>query len=496
MLQSGAENLGQYKEIGVLVVQLYKHVVNTFSVRLQNMEVFNDLLINSAEKSDVIPLNFVSSSALSQLFKCGRLAKGILREAARLFTEKSEYGFKYLQSTGAFSVPMSPMAVANFLRLTPDIPKEAVGAYLGELGKENAKYEGNDKLFHAQVLSKYVCSFEFEGQGILDCMRIFLSAFRLPGEAQQIDRILVLFSEFCHSNSSEGRSGLLENPEVTYLLSFSIIMLNTDRHNPNIRADRRMTLDQFVRNNTNYGKDVNQTVPLPRSFLESIFHSISDLPIRTQNHDLVSSVTVEVWKDMQLQAVVDPRKSVFISSNYSSNFIDCLINGSNQSDEPNIVRWSDVVKRGSDGTNLLLETTTTKIIDHLMTEDALVFGDPFQLIKCMEGRDWLVDADLVESMGKMMLLVGVSVHNSNFQTNGILFPSQFSGKNGSNSADFSNKKIKTERLGKFLLLSNEFLLDSLRIFKGYNLDYFLDVTILLFGGFSGLINVRKFIHVV
>ena len=46
--------------------------------------------------------------------------------------------------------------------------------------------------------------------------------------------------------SSINRSGLLENPEVTYLLTFSIIMLNTDRHNPNIRSDRRMTLVPFL----------------------------------------------------------------------------------------------------------------------------------------------------------------------------------------------------------------------------------------------------------
>jgi hypothetical protein len=45
-------------------------------------------------------------------------------------------------------------------------------------------------------------------------MRVFLSAFRLPGEAQQIDRILVAFSEHCHACCLEGRSGLLQNPEV------------------------------------------------------------------------------------------------------------------------------------------------------------------------------------------------------------------------------------------------------------------------------------------
>ena len=114
-------------------------------------------------------------------------------------------------------------------------------------------------------------------------MRIFLSAFRLPGEAQQIDRILVSFSEHAYNNCIEvgdgsaiphfvcltnfvmqGQSGLLENAEVTYLLTFAIIMLNTDRHNPNVRADRKMTLEQFIKYNTNYGSDVQQTRDIPR----------------------------------------------------------------------------------------------------------------------------------------------------------------------------------------------------------------------------------------
>ena len=110
-----------------------------------------------------------------------------------------------------------------------------MGSFLGELGKDNPKHECESKDFHQQLLSKYVSSFCFNGQSILDCMRIFLSAFRLPGEAQQIDRILVAFSEYCYEKSSEGRTGIVENSEILYLLTFSIIMLNTDRHNPNIR---------------------------------------------------------------------------------------------------------------------------------------------------------------------------------------------------------------------------------------------------------------------
>lgn len=77
-------------------------------------------------------------------------------------------------------------------------------------------------------------------------------------------RMQVAFSEQCYAQCIEGQSGLLQNAEVTYLLTFAIIMLNTDRHNPNVRADRKMTMEQFIKYNTNYGSDVQQTRDIPR----------------------------------------------------------------------------------------------------------------------------------------------------------------------------------------------------------------------------------------
>ena len=60
------------------------------------------------------------------------------------------------------------------------------------------------------------------------------------GEAQQIDRIMEKFAErFCRDNP-----GAFSNADGAYLLSFAIIMLNTDAHNP--MADAHMSKDDFV----------------------------------------------------------------------------------------------------------------------------------------------------------------------------------------------------------------------------------------------------------
>ena len=81
-------------------------------------------------------------------------------------------------------------------------------------------------------------------------MRELLETFRLPGEAQQIARITETFAEIYFA-SGPGKdpdwrfdviTGLIQNKaeiksgDATHVLSYSIIMLNTDQHNPQIRV--------------------------------------------------------------------------------------------------------------------------------------------------------------------------------------------------------------------------------------------------------------------
>lgn len=71
-------------------------------------------------------------------------------------------------------------------------------------------------------------------QPIDGALRRLLDQFRLPGEAQKIDRIMEKFAErYCRDNPNRFR-----NADAAYVLSFAIIMLNTDAHNPLV--DRRL----------------------------------------------------------------------------------------------------------------------------------------------------------------------------------------------------------------------------------------------------------------
>ena len=245
--------------------------------------------------------------------------KRLMRRAARLFNEKSTKGIGFLVSSGLVSEPVTPLDVALFLRngLVVGLDKAAVGMYLGELGKAAAAGKSphvwERDWFHKEVLKAYCSLFRFEGQSLLDGLRMFLAAFRLPGEGQQIDRIIQAFADSCGRTCDESARLKLfsETPErasdPAFLLSYSIIMLNTDLHNKNIREDRKMSLEAFIRNNTDYGRDITEPgKELPRDFLTSVYESIGEQEIITENEGADGSMTVERWKDVLRGSAGEP----------------------------------------------------------------------------------------------------------------------------------------------------------------------------------------------
>lgn len=48
---------------------------------------------------------------------------------------------------------------------------------------------------------------------------------------------------------ASGRHHPFVNADAAFTMAFSAIMLNTDLHNPQIADHRRMSLDDFIRNN-------------------------------------------------------------------------------------------------------------------------------------------------------------------------------------------------------------------------------------------------------
>jgi hypothetical protein len=417
---------------------------------------------------------------------CAHLCAGNLRgETNVVRTGNCQYCIRCTASVRC----LTHECVANVLcRLAPELPKETTGAYLGELGKDDDKggYEGNSKEFHRLVLLRYVESFEFADQGVLDCMRIFLSAFWLPGESQQIDRILSAFSQHCFAQCREGRQGALENADVTYVLTFSIIMLNTDRHNPNVRADRKMTLEQFIRNNTNYGKDANQTVPLTREFLTSIFAAIDEFPIRTEGKALAAVATSEEWADSHMQARADPKRGVMVSTQRQGVLLQHLLGA-----DPTAVTGKDtleaILREVSPAEALHGIVTPASIVRRLLSskERTTCVVHPLLLSAELAGHYGLLDADLLSTVWLDLLRGALCVHVHNAVVMQRVLTAELEGYTEA-EAKSTPTLMKHSQLRKLVSSSNALLSELLTVTNNHKLSYVLDSANLLLMMCSGM----------
>ena len=138
--------------------------------------------------------------------------------ALRKFNKKAKAGITYLLERNLLE--RTPESVADFLRTTKGLSKRRIGDYLGEPAE-----------FIREVLTAYTRRFDFSNLPFVEAVRTYLSPFRLPGEAQKIDRIMCTFSSrYCDQNPD-----VFANADTAYVLAFAIIMLNTDAHSPQIK---------------------------------------------------------------------------------------------------------------------------------------------------------------------------------------------------------------------------------------------------------------------
>jgi brefeldin A-inhibited guanine nucleotide-exchange protein len=184
-----------------------------------------------------------------------------LQEAIKIFNVKPKKGIRFLID-GKIIPSKAPRHVAHFLLNCPGLDKTMIGDYLGEGDEVNI-----------QTMHAFVDYMDFSGKPFVDALRSFLAAFRLPGEAQKIDRFMLKFAErYLHGNPDTFSSA-----DTAYILAYSVIMLNTDQHNNQVK--RKMTCEDFVRNN----RGINEGQDLPKEILEAIFEEIKNNEIKMKS---------------------------------------------------------------------------------------------------------------------------------------------------------------------------------------------------------------------
>lgn len=159
--------------------------------------------------------------------------KATILDGARRFNAKPKDGLAFLEKEGLLDYGDASLSreerIARFLKECPRLDKKLVGDYIGR--PDNIK-----------VLEAFLRLFDFKDKPIAEALRELLESFRLPGESQQIERITQTFASTYFAAKPEG----IATEDAVFILSYSVIMLNTDQHNP--QNKRRMTVEDYRKN--------------------------------------------------------------------------------------------------------------------------------------------------------------------------------------------------------------------------------------------------------
>uniref|UniRef100_A0A671MGD5 Brefeldin A-inhibited guanine nucleotide-exchange protein 1-like n=1 Tax=Sinocyclocheilus anshuiensis TaxID=1608454 RepID=A0A671MGD5_9TELE len=187
-------------------------------------------------------------------FEVLKQQKEIIEQGIDLFNKKPKRGIQYLQEQGMLGT--TPEDIAQFLHQEERLDSIQVGEFLGD----------NDRI-NKEVMYAYVDQMDFQGKDFVPALRMFLEGFRLPGEAQKIDRLMEKFAAR-YLECNQGQT-LFASADTAYVLAYSIIMLTTDLHSPQVK--NKMTKEQYIKMN----RGINDSKDLPEEYLSAIYDEIA-----------------------------------------------------------------------------------------------------------------------------------------------------------------------------------------------------------------------------
>ncbi|GCC22615.1 hypothetical protein chiPu_0001003 [Chiloscyllium punctatum] len=187
-------------------------------------------------------------------FEVLKQQKDIIEQGIDLFNRKPKKGVQYLQDQGMLGTAAED--IAQFFQQEERLDSSQVGEFLGENSK-----------FSKEVMYAYVDQLDFCEKDFVSALRIFLEGFRLPGEAQKIDRLVEKFAAR-YLECNQGQI-LFASADSAYVLAYSIIMLTTDLHSPQVK--NKMTKEQYIRMN----RGIHDNKDLPEEYLSSIYDEIA-----------------------------------------------------------------------------------------------------------------------------------------------------------------------------------------------------------------------------
>ncbi|ETW04868.1 hypothetical protein H310_03985 [Aphanomyces invadans] len=210
----------------------------------------------------------------------------LLRRGIAKFNMHAVDGIQFCMDHGVLDG--SPDSVASFLfKHKGRLDKAEIGGYL-------CRHESYQQGFCTKVRVAYVDLLDFPGLPVDEAIRKLVAYFRLPGEAQQIDRLIETFSIRYYAQNPT----LVASSDVAFFLAFSVILLQTDLHNPSIPVPNKMTKDQFIRANEGAGIPTDDVAIYDRIHARSLSMGARTMACEKcqtplQDEDVFSTIAVD-----------------------------------------------------------------------------------------------------------------------------------------------------------------------------------------------------------
>ena len=203
-------------------------------------------------------------------------AEDHLRQAIKIFSETGSLkkSIKYLVNKNFMAD--SPQEIASFLIVYKNsFDPSAIGEYLGEGG-----VTPHEEVYWAQIRFRYTRAISFVELEVEPALRLYLTGcgFRLPGEAQKIDRFVEVFVKTFWMDNQGTVYCPFHHPDTVHLLSYAAILLNTDLHRANTdnkKKNKKMTKEEFCNNlkGSDQGHNIN------KDYIGRIYDNIKAMPI-------------------------------------------------------------------------------------------------------------------------------------------------------------------------------------------------------------------------
>lgn len=263
--------------------------------------------INSGESNTITPS--IPEDNPEQ-FEVLKQQKEIWETGIEMFNKKAKKGLQYLQDQGLLGT--TPDDIAEFFHNDERLDKTVIGDFLGE----------NEK-FNKEVMYTFVDQIDFTGIEFVPALRKFLEGFRLPGEAQKIDRLMEKYA--ARYIACNPHLEIFASADAAYVLAYSVIMLATDLHSSQVK--KKMTKEQYIKMN----RGINDSKDLPEEYLSAIYDEIAEQEIKmkpssTAKHgkaktDVISEKQRRLLYNVEMESMALTAKALMESvSHVQSNF--------------------------------------------------------------------------------------------------------------------------------------------------------------------------------